>query len=85
MTETDKPRRNDTPSIGECEHCGGDANHFLDGEHVWKCSNVTPNDELRELVAQWHAKRQDKPEQWQWSECADKLERLINGETDAED
>lgn len=37
----------------ECSHCGGDANSTLGGEHIWKCSEVVPNDVLEDQIAEW--------------------------------
>lgn len=44
-TEYEGPPKRDVSSrsaIGECKHCGGNAHSLLDGEHIWKCSEVVP-------------------------------------------
>lgn len=38
----------------ECSHCGGGATNLLGEEHIWKCSDVTPNDTLEQLVDQFN-------------------------------
>ena len=49
------PKRNVSKenSIGCCNHCGGNANNTLSGEHIWKCSKVVPIEQLQELVEKW--------------------------------
>ena len=59
MSERPKRDVSANAAIGDCEHCGGNANTLLGGEHIWKCSEIyhkneaTPNDDLRELVKEW--------------------------------
>ncbi len=42
-----------------CDHCGGDADSTLGGEHIWKCSEVTPNGDLQELVEELNERAHD--------------------------
>lgn len=37
-------------AIGECEHCGGNADSLLGGEHIWKCSEIVPKAALEKCI-----------------------------------
>jgi len=40
----------DNTAIGECQHCGGNANSLLGGEHMWKCSEVVVATRLERYI-----------------------------------
>ena len=41
---TERPKRDVSArtAIGQCGHCGGNANSTLGSEHIWKCSEIVP-------------------------------------------
>lgn len=41
----------------ECSHCGGRATNLLGEEHIWKCSEITPNEQLHEFLREMKKKR----------------------------
>jgi hypothetical protein len=60
-TNDERPMRDVSArsAIGECDHCGGNANSTLGGEHIWKCSEVVPLAALEELVEEWEDVRDE--------------------------
>lgn len=70
-----------------CEYCGGGADSRLGGEHIWKCSEITPAEQLQELVDRWRfslAQAAGQDQQFgvagAYEQCADELEELIPNE-----
>jgi len=34
----------------QCDFCGGNAQSTLGGEHIWKCSEIVPRDQLEAVI-----------------------------------
>jgi hypothetical protein len=51
---------------------------MVGGEHIWKCGEVVPNDDLRELIQEWrYHKGVDGRTASIFEMCADDLEDLL--------
>jgi hypothetical protein len=72
-----KPRRDTDDGDLTCEYCGGAADSTVAGEHIWTCSEATPNNMLRTLVEKWreHGGPADEA-------CADELDAVIGSNSE---
>lgn len=80
--DADRVRRDVANGIGECEYCGGQAHSLFGGEHIWKCSNIVPVDELRDLLSEWETRAVTGPNDIHRSAvemCADDLRMFLDG------
>ena len=68
--------RRDCAGDLECDYCGGGASSTLGGEHIWKCSEVVPNNEIEELVQKWRTHPDYVGSQFRVA--AHEIEELIN-------
>ena len=48
--DTERPKRDVSAraALGECTHCGGNAQSTLGGEHIWKCSEIVTEEAAAE-------------------------------------
>lgn len=82
--ESGSPRKDADNADMECEFCGGGAHSRLGNEHIWKCSEVIPTEELQELIDRWRfelAQAAGMDQQLAvagaYEQCAEELEELI--------
>lgn len=75
----DNTRRDVTDGEHTCSYCGGSANSLLNGEHIWRCSEVIPIEELEQLAEEWEdAQHLFEPANQAMNDCAQELRETIN-------
>lgn len=77
---TTRPRREvEKAVLGNCDHCGGSANSLLGDEHIWKCSEVVPVEDLEDFIkclrSPWVSRTEDEYQIRQ--QVADELEEVL--------